>query len=165
MRMAKAIFPGSFDPPTYGHINIIERAQMIFDEIHIVIAVNKNKNALFSPEERLEMLTQIVQPWKSITVALHDCLIIEYAKKTGINNIIRGIRNINDFLYEFDTSVINRAIYPKVETIFIPTEQRFVVHKSSSIKEVAAFGGDTSAMAPPLVVEALKNKFKNEQFK
>jgi pantetheine-phosphate adenylyltransferase len=157
--MAKAIFPGSFDPPTFGHINIIERAREIFEEIHVVIAVNRNKTALFTPEERFDMLTELVAPWKTVTVALHDRLIIEYAQKTGISVLLRGIRNIEDFMYEFDISVINRALYPKVETIFIPTEQRFFVLNSSSIKEVAAFGGDTSTMAPPLVVEALKKKF------
>ncbi|MDR1785777.1 MAG: pantetheine-phosphate adenylyltransferase [Spirochaetaceae bacterium] len=157
--MAKAIFPGSFDPPTFGHLNIIERARAIFEEIHVVIAVNRNKKALFLPEERFVLLENLAARWDNISVHIHDGLIADYAAKTGIDILIRGIRNIEDFMYEFDISVINKALYPKIETIFIPTEQRFFVLNSSSIKEVAAFGGDTSSMAPPIVVEALKKKF------
>jgi pantetheine-phosphate adenylyltransferase len=160
--MQKAVFPGSFDPPTFGHLNIIERARVIFDEIHVVIAVNKNKTALFSPEERLSMLKQLAAQWDNVVISSHDGLIGEYAQKSGINVFIRGIRNIQDFMYEFDISVINRALYPKIETIFIPTEQRFFVLNSSSIKEVASFGGDTSAMAPSVVVEALYTKFNKK---
>jgi pantetheine-phosphate adenylyltransferase len=160
--MQKAVFPGSFDPPTFGHLNIIERARTIFDEIHVVIAVNKNKTALFSLEERLSMLTQLAAQWDNVIISSHDGLIFEYARKSGINVFIRGIRNIQDFMYEFDISLINRALYPKIETIFIPTEQRFFVLNSSAIKEVASFDGDTSAMAPPLVVNALKAKFNQK---
>jgi pantetheine-phosphate adenylyltransferase len=157
--MAKAIFPGSFDPPTFGHLNIIERARAIFDEIHVVIAVNRNKKALFLPEERFEMLKSLVAKWDNIVVDMYGGLIADYARKTDINILIRGIRNIEDFMYELDISVIHKALYPKIETIFIPTEQRFFVLNSSSVKEVAAYGGDTSSMAPPLVAEALKKKF------
>jgi pantetheine-phosphate adenylyltransferase len=157
--MNKAVFAGSFDPPTFGHLNIIERTSMMFDEVHVVIAVNRSKTALFSPDERLEMLKKLAERWDNVTVALYDGLIVEYAQQAGIHVLIRGIRNIHDFMYEFDISIINRALNAAIETIFIPTEQRFYVLNSSAVKEVAAFGGDTSAMVPPIVDAALKSKF------
>jgi pantetheine-phosphate adenylyltransferase len=128
-----------------------------------VIALNRNKTALFSPEERLILLSKLVSPWDNVVIDLHDGLIVDYAKKTGITVFIRGIRNIQDFMYEFDISLINKALESKIETVFIPTEQRFFVLNSSVIKEVAAFGGDTSSMAPAIVVEALKKKFAAQQ--
>jgi pantetheine-phosphate adenylyltransferase len=157
--MNKAVFAGSFDPPTFGHLNIVERTRVMFDEVHVVVAVNRNKTALFSPEERLEMLKKLVEQWDNVIVATHDGLIVEYARQTGVNVLIRGIRNIHDFMYEFDISIINRALDAKIETVFIPTEQRFYVLNSSAVKEVAAFGGDTSTMVPPIVDTALKAKF------
>jgi pantetheine-phosphate adenylyltransferase len=157
--MAKVIFPGSFDPPTLGHLNIIERARGFFDEIHVVIAVNRNKRPLFSSDERFDMIKRLVSPWKNVTVALHDGLIVEYARKEGIYLLMRGIRNIEDFDHEFDLSLMNKALNSKIETILIPTDPRFFVLKSSAIKELASFGGDVSAMVPPLVDEALREKF------
>jgi pantetheine-phosphate adenylyltransferase len=155
----KAIFPGSFDPPTFGHLNLIERSHPFFAELHVVIAVNKNKQTLFSPNERRSMLAELVAPWKNVTVALHDRLIVEYAREHCIRVLLRGIRNIEDFAHEFDISLMNRALDLRVETFFIPTDQRFFVLKSSAIKEIASFGGDVSAMVPPLIADALKNKF------
>ncbi|GMO40722.1 MAG: pantetheine-phosphate adenylyltransferase [Treponemataceae bacterium] len=157
--MKKAVFPGSFDPPTFGHLNIIERSRTIFDEVHVVIAINRNKHTLFSPEERFDMLTELTSGWDNVVIALHDSLIVEYARNTGSSVLVRGIRNIHDFMYEFDVSMTNRALDAGIETVFIPTEQRFFVLNSSAVKEVAAFGGDTSAMAPSIVAEALRKKF------
>jgi pantetheine-phosphate adenylyltransferase len=157
--MKKAIFAGSFDPPTFGHLNIIERSRMIFDEVHVVIAVNRNKRALFSPAERFDLLSKLTSGQDNVIIAVHDSLIIEYARKTGIDVLVRGVRNIHDFMYEFDVAMMNKTLDTKIETVFIPTEQRFFVFNSSAVKEVAAFGGDTSAIAPAIVVEALKRKF------
>jgi pantetheine-phosphate adenylyltransferase len=161
--MAKVIFPGSFDPPTFGHLNIIERARGFFDEIHVVIAVNRNKRALFSAEERFDMIKRLVASWNNVTVALHDGLIVEYARKQGIYLILRGIRNIEDFDHEFDLSLMNKALNSNIETILIPTEPKFFVLKSSAIKELASFGGDVSTMVPSLVADALQEKFARAQ--
>ncbi|WP_062429724.1 pantetheine-phosphate adenylyltransferase, partial [Treponema endosymbiont of Eucomonympha sp.] len=117
------------------------------------------KQTLFSPDERRSMLAELVAPWKNVTVALHDRLIVEYAREHCIRVLLRGIRNIEDFAHEFDISLMNRALDSRVETFFIPTDQRFFVLKSSAIKEIASFGGDVSAMVPPLIADALKNKF------
>ena len=157
--MSVALFPGSFDPPTYGHLNVIERASRIFDKIDVVISENPEKNCLFSAGERLLMMKTLVVPYANVTVHTWDKLIVEYAKKVGAKVLIRGIRNASDFSYEFDLSLMNRSLNPNIETLFIPTETRFVIVKSSSIKELASFGGDISGMVPPIVLEAVMNKY------
>ena len=157
--MVKAVFAGSFDPPTFGHLNIIERAQKLFPEIHVVIAVNKNKNYCFSGEERLDVIQQLVSRWNNVSVHLWDSLIVDYAKKIKADVLIRGVRNDNDFLYEFDLAMMNKSLNPQIETLFLVPDPKFFVLRSSSIKELAAFGGDVSAMVPSIVEAMLKKKF------
>lgn len=158
--MIRAVFPGSFDPPTYGHINIIERACAIFDELHVVIAVNSEKHYMFSESERIKMMVQLVERWPNVSVHTCNDLIVTYAKKNNASVLIRGIRNMADFSYEFDLSVMNRGLNPSgIETLFMPTDQRFFVLRSSAIKELAYYGGDVSAMVPPIVAEELRKKF------
>ena len=157
--MVKAVFAGSFDPPTFGHLNIIERAQKLFPEIHVVIAVNKNKNYCFSGEERLEVIQKLVSRWSNVSVHLWDSLIVDYAKKIKADVLIRGVRNDNDFLYEFDLAMMNKSLNPQIETLFLVPDPKFFVLRSSSIKELAAFGGDVSTMVPPIVEAMLKKKF------
>ena len=156
--MVKAVFAGSFDPPTFGHLNIIERAQKLFPEIHVVIAVNKNKNYCFSGEERLDVIQQLVSRWNNVSVHLWDSLIVDYAKKIKADVLIRGVRNDNDFLYEFDLAMMNKSLNPQIETLFLVPDPKFFVLRSSSIKELAAFGGDVSTMVPPIVEAMLKKK-------
>ena len=157
--MVKAVFAGSFDPPTFGHLNIIERAQKLFPEIHVVIAVNKNKNYCFSGEERLDVIQQLVSRWNNVSVHLWDSLIVDYAKKIKADVLIRGVRNDNDFLYEFDLAMMNKSLNPQIETLFLVPDPKFFVLRSSSIKELAAFGGDVSTMVPPIVEAMPKKKF------
>mgnify|MGYP000998384475 FL=1 len=157
--MVKAVFAGSFDPPTFGHLNIIERAQKLFPEIHVVIAVNKNKNYCFSGEERLDVIQQLVSRQNNVSVHLWDSLIVDYAKKIKADVLIRGVRNDNDFLYEFDLAMMNKSLNPQIETLFLVPDPKFFVLRSSSIKELAAFGGDVSTMVPPIVEAMLKKKF------
>ncbi len=157
--MVKAVFAGSFDPPTFGHLNIIERAQKLFPEIHVVIAVNKNKNYCFSGEERLDVIQQLVSRWNNVSVHLWDSLIVDYAKKIKADVLIRGVRNDNDFLYEFDLAMMNKSLNPQIETLFLVPDPKFFVLRSSSIKELAAFGGDVSTMVPPIVEAMLRKKF------
>jgi len=157
--MVKAVFAGSFDPPTFGHLNIIERAQKLFSEIHVVIAVNKNKSYCFSGEERLEVIQKLVSRWNNVSVHLWDSLIVDYAKKIQADVLIRGVRNDNDFLYEFDLAMMNKSLNPQIETLFLVPDPKFFVLRSSSIKELAAFGGDVSTMVPPIVEAMLKKKF------
>ena len=157
--MTKAVFPGSFDPPTNGHLNIIKRAAELFDEVDVVIAVNSDKKYLFSEEERLSMLSEIVKAFKNVRVHSWNALIVEYAEKSGSKVLLRGIRNVSDFSYEFDLSLLNHKLNNSIETLFIPTEQKYLLMKSSSIKELAKYHGDISGMVPPCVEKKLKEKF------
>ena len=159
--MTKAVFAGTFDPPTYGHMNVIERASGLFDELDVVIAYNPNKASLFTVEERLAFLRELTAGYKNVTVHQWDKLIVKYAEQNNASVMIRGIRNTNDFAYEFDLSLMNHNLDPKIETLFIPTEPKYVIVRSSSIKELAEFVGDISGMVPPVVEKAIKEKYKN----
>jgi pantetheine-phosphate adenylyltransferase len=156
--MLKAVFPGSFDPPTNGHLNLIERASVIFDETDVVIAANKSKNYLFTAEERFEMISELVERFSNVKVFLWDKLIVDFAKKAGAKILLRGVRALTDFGYEFELAMTNRGLARGIETIFLPTDPKFFVLRSSAIKELAGFGGDISSMVPPSVAVALKKR-------
>ena len=157
--MLKAVFPGSFDPPTSGHINIIQRAADIFDELVVVVAENKQKKYLFSASERADMIRELVKNYKNVSVAVCDCLVVDFMKKMDIKLLIRGVRGLEDFSYEFEVSMMYRTLDPGIETVFMTTDPRYFVTRSSSIKELASFHGNLSGMVPPLVEEALKKKY------
>ncbi|MFW5776752.1 MAG: pantetheine-phosphate adenylyltransferase [Spirochaetota bacterium] len=153
--MLRALFPGSFDPPTNGHLNLLERASRIYDEIDIVIAVNPNKGYTFTADERFEMMRELVEGFPNVQVHVWDKLIVKFAEKVGARIMIRGVRALADFGYEFELSMINKGLNPAVETIFMPTDPQYFVLRSTSIKELARLGGDISTMVPPIVAEAL----------
>jgi pantetheine-phosphate adenylyltransferase len=158
--MFRAVFPGSFDPPTLGHMNIIERASSLFDELVVIIAENRQKHYSFSSDERLKMMRELIKPWKNVSTLIWDSLIVDYMKRENIRILIRGVRGMEDFSYEFELSMMNKGLHPQIETLFMTTEPKYIVLRSSSIRELASFHGDVSAMVPPLVAEALKAKFK-----
>jgi len=157
--MLKAAFPGSFDPPTSGHINIIQRAASIFDELLVVVAENKQKKYLFSAQERASMIIELIREKKNVSVIVCDCLVVDFLKKKGIKLLIRGVRGLEDFSYEFELSMMNKALDPEIETIFMTTDPEYFVIRSSSIKELASFNGNLHGMVPPLVAKALKEKY------
>ncbi|MFW5742099.1 MAG: pantetheine-phosphate adenylyltransferase [Spirochaetota bacterium] len=156
--MLRALFPGSFDPPTNGHLNLLERASRIYDEIDVVIAVNPNKGYTFTADERFEMMRALVEEYSNVQVHLWDKLIVKFAEKVGARIMIRGVRALADFGYEFELSMINKGLNPAVETIFMPTDPQYFVLRSTSIKELARLGGDISTMVPPVVAEALHER-------
>ena len=158
--MITAVFPGTFDPPTYGHLNIIERTCRLFDRIDVAISINPDKTCLFSAEERLAMLKELTKGFDNVQVHTCNTLIVDYCRAVGAKVLLRGIRNTNDFSYEFDLSLMNRSLNGEVETLLVPTEQRYFLIRSSSIKEVARFGGDISGMVPSIVADAIKEKYK-----
>ncbi len=158
--MFKVVYPGSFDPPTNGHLDIMRRAARLFDAMDIVIAVNPNKEYFFSAEERFEMIKKLVEDLGNVNVVIWQGLVVDYAKKTGAKVILRGVRALADFDYEFELSMLNKALNPEVETIFLTTDQKYFVLRSSSIRELAAFHGDISGMVPDIVAEALRKKFE-----
>lgn len=149
--MQTVVFPGSFDPPTNGHLNLIERCASIYDKVHVVIAANNQKQYTFSPEERFAMMVELVQPRDNVAVHLWDRLMVEFVHKVGARVMVRGVRALADFNYEFELSMLNKGLDPWVETIFMPTDPQYFVLRSSAIKELARLGGDISTMVPPLV--------------
>jgi pantetheine-phosphate adenylyltransferase len=154
--MVKAVFPGSFDPPTFGHLNIIERARTIFERVLVVVAVNRDKNYLFNTEERLAFMREFVAPWPNVEVHACDTLIVEFARKHSCRVLLRGVRSVQDFSYEFELSILNKGVGPEIETFFMPTDQKYFVLRSSAIKELASLGGDVSGMVPSVVATALE---------
>ena len=156
--MLQAIFPGTFDPPTNGHLNLIQRASAILDRIVIVISVNRQKACLFSPEERLHFLKTMTEEYPNVEVVLWDKLVVDYAASRNIKLLLRGVRAFTDFGYEFELSLINRGLNPGIETFFIPTDSKYFVLRSSAIKELVALGSNVSQMVPPIVEKALQER-------
>lgn len=154
-----AIFPGSFDPITNGHIDIIERCNHLFDEIIIAIAFNPDKKGLFTLEERLEMIRNIYGDHKNIIIDSFEGLLVDYARKMGAKIIIRGLRAISDFEYEFQMALMNRRLDDKIETIFMMPHEKYSYVSSRLIKEVFQFGGSVQGLVPPIVENKLREKF------
>ncbi len=156
--MLHAIYPGSFDPITNGHLDILDRALAVFPEITLVVAGSGQKNPLFTPDERVEIIREVVKGRKGVRVDRWPGLIMEYATQNKINAVIRGLRAASDFEYEFMMASMNKNIHPGVETLFMMTGQNFFFVSSSMVKELARYGGDISPYVPEVVVQALKNK-------
>lgn len=154
----QVIFPGTFDPPTNGHLDLMRRAARMFGKVVVVIAVHPDKTALFDAEERLDMVHSLVADLPNTEVHMWNGLIVDFARRVGITTLLRGVRALSDFEYEFELSMMNKALYPAIETIFLPTDQKYFVLRSSGIKEVARFGGDISSMVPAVVATALTRK-------
>jgi pantetheine-phosphate adenylyltransferase len=154
-----AIYPGSFDPVTNGHVDIAERGLKIFDKIIVAILHNPIKNFLFSVEERKEMLKESFKAYPDIEVETFDGLLVDYAAKKGSIAILRGMRAVSDFEYEFQLALMNRRLNREIQTVFLMTGLRWIFTSSSIIKEAAQFGGDIEAMVPPIVNRKLKEKF------
>ena len=154
-----AIYPGSFDPVTNGHVDIAQRGLKIFDKIIVAILHNPVKQFLFSVEERAEMLESSFEAYPNIEVETFDGLLVEYASKKGSIAILRGMRAVSDFEYEFQLALMNRRLNREVQTVFLMTGLRWIFTSSSIIKEAAQFGGDIETMVPPIVNQKLKEKF------
>ncbi len=149
------MFPGTFDPPTNGHLNLIERAARIFDLLYVVIAVNQAKECLFSGDERQSMMRELLQNYENVQVEPWSRLIVEFTEKFHTRVILRGVRALADFGYEFELAMTNKQLNPDLEIMFMPTDPKYFVLRSSAIKEIAMYGGDISTMVPPVVAEAL----------
>ncbi len=154
-----AIYPGSFDPVTNGHLDMIERGLKLFDRIIVAILINLDKDSLFSLEERTEMLKISLKRFSNIEVATFDGLLVDYAAKRNVHAILRGLRALSDFEYEFQMAMMNRRLNREIQSVFLMTGLRWIFTSSSIIKEAAKFGGDISDMVPQLVYEKLKEKF------
>ena len=160
--MKRAMFPGSFDPPTMGHINIIERAAALFDELYVVVADNISKKCLFSAEERKAMIEESLPSVENMKVMIYRGLTVDFAAEHGFDVIIRGVRAMADFSYELELAMTNKMLNPKVDVLFIPTDPKYFIIRSSQIKEMAKFGADFSPMVPEPVRARMKEKVKEK---
>ncbi|SFR05372.1 pantetheine-phosphate adenylyltransferase [Desulfoscipio geothermicus] len=159
--MRIAVYPGSFDPVTNGHLDIIERAAVLFDRLIVAVSLNPGKKPLFTVEERLDMLKEVTQPFYNVVIDTFNGLTVNYAKEKEAQAIIRGLRAISDFENEFMMALTNKKLQTSVETIFLMTRAEFSFISSSAVKEVAYFGGCVKDMVPPVIRERLQSKFKS----
>ncbi|MFL5352575.1 pantetheine-phosphate adenylyltransferase [Archangium sp.] len=156
--MRTAIYPGSFDPLTNGHLSIIQRALQMFDRVIVAVAVNPKKVPLFTEEERKDLIRQAC-PDPRMEVDAFQGLLVEYAKARGVNVLLRGLRAVSDFEYEFQLANMNRKLAPGIETVFMMTGEDYFYVSSQLVREVASFGGDVQALVPPNVWKALGAKY------
>jgi pantetheine-phosphate adenylyltransferase len=150
----KVVCPGSFDPVTNGHLDIVGRAAALFDEVTVAVLVNRNKAGLFTVEERLEMLAEVTQPWPNVRLDSFDGLLVDFCRERGIPAIVKGLRAVSDFDYELQMAQLNRQL-AGVETLFVPTSATYSYLSSSLLKEVAAHGGDVTGLVPDSVAARL----------
>ncbi len=157
----QAVYPGTFDPPTNGHIDVIERSLRIFDKVFVAVTLNPEKTPLFSFEERKEFfLDELENSDRLEVVSFERKLIVDFAEQIGVSVMIRGIRAVSDFDYEFQMTIMNRQLNDKLETVFLMPSEQYSFLSSSLVKEVASFGGDVGHLVPKKVFEALKSRFK-----
>jgi pantetheine-phosphate adenylyltransferase len=158
MKPVLAIYPGSFDPVTNGHLDLIERGAKIFDRLSVAVLHNQDKRPLFSVEERIEMLREVTRRWANVDVDVFDGLLVEYAERRGAQVLLRGIRAISDYEYELQMALMNRKLAPGIETVFMMPAEAYSYLSSRLVKEVFNLGGDISKLVPPLVIERLRAK-------
>ncbi|MDF2039586.1 pantetheine-phosphate adenylyltransferase [Bacillus sp. CMF12] len=155
-----AVCPGSFDPITYGHLDIIKRAAKVFEQVYVVVLNNSSKKPLFTVEERIQLIEEVTKDLKNVKVDSFQGLLMDYAKSVNANAVIRGLRAVSDFEYEMQITSMNRVLNDEVETFFIMTNNQYSFLSSSIVKEVAKYNGDISELVPDTVEKALKNKFR-----
>jgi pantetheine-phosphate adenylyltransferase len=159
-----ALFPASFDPITNGHLDLIQRSRMIFDEVVLAVARNVSKNATFDVDERYEILRAVTDGMEDVSVQIFDGLVVHYAEQIGASAIIRGLRMMSDFEYEFEMALMNKHLAPKVEIVFFMTSQQYLYVSSSRLKELVRFGASIDEFVPSIVAEALKKKLRDPAY-
>jgi pantetheine-phosphate adenylyltransferase len=155
-----AVYPGTFDPVTNGHLDLVERAQRHFDRLVIAILRNEDKAPVFSVEERIALLEDAVRPWPNVAVATFDGLLVAYARQIGASVIVRGLRALSDFEYELQMAMMNRRLSPELETVFLMPSEAYSYVSSRLVREVARLGGDTRGLVPDNVRDALAKRMR-----
>ena len=161
--MLKGIYPGSFDPVTYGHLDVIERSSKLVDELIVGVLNNKAKSPLFSAEERVRMLNEVTKDMPNVMVVPFEGLLVDFARKMDAGLVIRGLRAITDFEYELQMAQTNHKMEPDVETVFLTTSLDYSYLSSTTVKEVAAFGGDISQFVPEMVAQRIEEKMDEKR--
>jgi pantetheine-phosphate adenylyltransferase len=155
----KALYPGTFDPPTNGHIDLIQRGAKLFDHLVVAVLNNPGKNPFFTVEERVEMLRESINGLSNVSVATFDGLMVDFARQQGASAVLRGIRAISDYEYEFQMALMNRRLAPEIETVFLQPAGRYSFVSSRMLKEVFSFGGEVTGLVPPNVLKRLRSRF------
>jgi pantetheine-phosphate adenylyltransferase len=158
MKTSIAIYPGSFDPVTNGHLDLIERGEKMFDLLIVAVLRNAEKQPLFSVQERVEMLREVTKPWSAVEVDVFDGLLVDYARKRGAGVILRGIRAVSDYEYELQMALMNRKLEPRLETVFMLPGLMYSYLSSKLVREIAQLGASLSGLVPPIVEERLRAK-------
>ena len=157
----KALYPGTFDPPTNGHVDLIQRGSKLFGHVVVAVLNNPGKNPLFSVEERIEMLQESTSTLPNVSVAAFDGLMVDFARLQGASAVLRGIRAISDYEYEFQMALMNRRLAPEIETVFLQPAGRYSFVSSRMVKEVFSFGGDVTGLVPPNVLKRLRARINH----
>lgn len=157
--MRKVLYPGTFDPVTFGHIDIIKRASELFDAVHVTVAINPSKKPLFTVDERVELLRQSLKEFDKVTVDSFDGLVVDFAHKVGATGIIRGLRAVSDFEYEFQMALMNRKLADDITTIFLMPHEKYTYLNSSIVRNLASFHSDVGDFVPLEVKKALEKKY------
>lgn len=158
--MRIAVYPGSFDPITNGHLDIIERASKVFDKVIVGVLKNKNKSPKFSSDERVMLIRKVTEHLDNVETASFEGLLVDFAKSHGAKVIIKGLRTVNDFEYEFQMALLNRALNPEFETMFMMTNSKYSYISSSMIKELAGYKGNLEGLIPSEIIQYVKDKYK-----
>ena len=160
---SRAVYPGTFDPVTFGHIDLIKRARTIFDEVVVAVAHNPGKGPLFTVEERVAFLRRATRSMRGITIDAFDSLVVDYVRRQRARVVLRGLRMLSDFEYEFQMALTNRKLAPDVETIFMMPSESYAYVSARLLKEAAVFGADLAAFVPPFVGQALRRRLRAER--
>lgn len=163
MRHGKVVYPGTFDPMTRGHEDIVRRAAMLFDQVIIGVAQSAGKSPIFTMEERVEMAREILAPFPNVTVIGFDGLLINFLRAQDARLILRGLRAVSDFEYEFQMAGMNRKLYPDVETVFLTPADEYMFISATMVREIARLGGDVGKFVQPVVIDRLRRKLNPEQ--
>ena len=155
-----AVYPGTFDPITLGHVDIVSRASPLFDTVILAVAASTSKNTVFSIDERVELSKGVLKHISNVEVQKFGGLMVDFAREKKASVVLRGLRAVSDFEYEFQLAGMNRKLMPEVDTIFMPTSERYTYISSSLVREIAVYGGDVSDFVDPKVCEALKSRFE-----
>jgi len=153
-----AVCPGSFDPVTFGHIDIFTRASTLFDKVIILVSTNLSKQPLFTPTERIKMIMDVTSGMDNVVIDILDGLLADYVREVGACAIVKGLRAVSDFEYEFQMALANKKLYPDAETVFLTTSTENMYLSSSVVKQIAAFGGDISSFVPEVIRESIVNR-------